>query len=336
MSPRRRPVRPTIYDVAREAGVSKSLVSLVLNDSSLVAEAKRHAVQEAIAKLGYRRSQAASALAADRTRTVGLVIDDFQNPSFVELLRGLRAAVGPQGFHVAIREHYREGDDFVSAIDGFLDSQVDALVIAAEPGRDLPALGVPTVLEGTRLHRVDGADTVESDQRLGVQQLMGHLRSVGHRRIGHVTGAGGAAAVRLEAYLEAMAAVGEAPRFAGRSNETNEDGGYAGAVELVRRHPDVTAVFAANDTMALGARAALREAGREVPRDVALIGYDNSHLARSRFLDLTTVDSHAYDAGVACGEAILRRLAEPDLPPAAVVVPSTLVVRSSSVTVPRS
>ncbi|MHA6507897.1 LacI family DNA-binding transcriptional regulator [Tessaracoccus sp. Y1736] len=336
MSPRRRPSRPTIYDVAREAGVSKSLVSLVLNDSPLVAEAKRHAVQEAIAKLGYRRSQAASALAADRTRTVGLVIDDFQNPSFVELLRGLRAAVGPQGFHVAIREHYREGDDFVSAIDGFLDSQVDALVIAAEPGRDLPALGVPTVLEGTRLHRVDGADIVESDQRLGVQQLMGHLRSVGHRRIGHVTGAGGAAAVRLEAYLEAMAEVGEAPRFAGRSNETNEDGGYAGAVELVRRHPDVTAVFAANDTMALGARAALREAGREVPRDVALIGYDNSHLARSRFLDLTTVDSHAYDAGVACGEAILRRLAEPDLPPAAVVVPSTLVVRSSSVTVPRS
>lgn len=151
-----------------------------------------------------------------------------------------------------------------------------------------------------------------------------------------MTGAGGAAAVRLEAYLEAMAAVGEAPRFAGRSNETNEDGGYAGAVELVRLHPDVTAVFAANDTMALGARAALREAGREVPRDVALIGYDNSHLARSRFLDLTTVDSHAYDAGVACGEAILRRLAEPDLPPAAVVVPSTLVVRSSSVTVPRS
>lgn len=333
MSPRRRPVRPTIYDVAREAGVSKSLVSLVLNDSTLVAEAKRQAVQDAIAKLGYRRSQAASALAADRTRTVGLVIDDFQNPSFVELLRGLRSAVGPQGFHVAIREHYREGDTFVNAIDGFLDSQVDALVVAAEPGRDLPTLGVPTVLEGTRLHRIDDADTVESDQRHGVEQLMGHLRSAGHRRIGHVTGAGGAAAVRLQAYLEAMEAQGEAARFAGGSNETNEDGGYAGAVELLRRHPDVTAVFAANDTMALGARAALREAGREVPRDVALIGYDNSHLARSRFLDLTTVDSHAYDAGVACGEAILRRLAEPDLPPASVVVPSTLVVRSSSATV---
>jgi len=193
VSPRRRPVRPTIYDVAREAGVSKSLVSLVLNDSSLVAEPKRQAVQDAIAKLGYRRSQAASALAADRTRTVGLVIDDFQNPSFVELLRGLRAAVGPQGFHVAIREHYRDGDTFVNAIDGFLDSQVDALVVAAEPGRDLPTLGVPTVLEGTRLHRIDDADTVESDQRHGVDQLMEHLRSAGHRRIGHVTGAGGAA-----------------------------------------------------------------------------------------------------------------------------------------------
>ncbi|MBB1511174.1 LacI family DNA-binding transcriptional regulator [Tessaracoccus sp. MC1627] len=336
MSPRRRPSRPTIYDVAREAGVSKSLVSLVLNDSPLVADAKRQAVHEAIATLGYRRSHAASALAADRTRTVGLVIDDFQNPSFVELLRGLRTLLGPQGFHVAIREHYRDGDELINAVDGFLDSQVDALVIAAEPGRDLPALGVPTVLEGTRLHGIDGADTVESDQRHGVHQLMEHLRSGGHRRIGHVTGAGGAAGARLAAYLEAMAAEDEDPLYAGGSNETNEDGGYAGAVELLRRHPEVTAVFAANDTMALGARAALREAGREVPRDVALIGYDNSHLARSRFLDLTTVDSHGHDAGIACGEAILRRLAEPDLPPAAVVVPSTLVVRSSSVTVPRS
>ncbi|MHA6513464.1 LacI family DNA-binding transcriptional regulator [Tessaracoccus sp. Z1128] len=335
MSPTPRPTRPTIYDVAREAGVSKSLVSLVLNDSDLVAAAKRTAVLEAIDKLGYRRSRAAANLASKRTKTVGLIIDDFQNPWFVEVLRGLRAALGPEGMHVAIREQHEVGGALVNAVDGFLDNQVDALVIAAEPGRQLPDLGIPTVVEGTRLHDVTGADHVVSDQELGVRLLMQHLHSLGHERIGHVTGQGGAAAKRREAYLEFMGSIGQEPRVAGQPNPTNEDGGYAGTVELLRRHPDVTAVFAANDTMALGARAALREVGREVPADAALIGYDNSQFARSRFLDLTTVDNRGFDVGVACGELILRRLADPEASVQSVVIPSRLVVRSSSVTVPR-
>lgn len=336
MSPTTRPARPTIYDVAREAGVSKSLVSLVLNGSDLVAAPKRAAVLEAINKLGYRRSRAAANLASQRTKTVGLVIDDFENPWFVDLMHGLRTALGPHGFHVAIREHHRAGGGLVNAIDGFLDTQVDALVVAAEPGHDFPDLGVPTVVEGYRLATVHGADKVSSDQALGAQQLLQHLQSLGHERIGHVTGVGGSAAHRLHAYQEFMASIGQEPRVAGHLNETNEEGGYAGTVELLRRHPNVTAVFAANDTMALGSRAALREVGWEVPGDVALVGFDNSQLARSRFLDLTTVDNRGFDVGVACGEAILRRLADPTVAPTSVVIPSRLVVRSSSVTLPRS
>ena len=110
--------------------------------------------------------------------------------------------------------------------------------------------------------------------------------------------------------------------------------GYVGTVELLRRHPEVTAVFAANDTMALGARAALREVGREVPEDVALVGFDNSLLANSRFLDLTTVDNRGFDIGVAAGEALLRRLADADAVPEHIVIPSRLVVRSSSASAP--
>lgn len=335
MTSRPRPARPTIYDVAREAGVSKSLVSLVLNDSELVSDAKREAVKAAIAKLGYRPSRAAANLAADRTYTVGMVIDDFQNPWFVEVLHGVRVAMGPKGFHVAIREHYRMGDRFVNAIDGFLDTQVDALLIAAEPGHDFDQLGIPTVIEGTRLHTVAGADHVSSDQELGVGLVLRHLQSLGHRRIGHVTGVGGSARHRLEAYQRVMQSIGEPARFAGERNETNEEGGYAGAVELLRRHPEITAVFAANDTMALGARAALREVGREVPGDVALVGYDNSQLARSRFLDLTTIDNRGFDVGLACGDALLRRLNDPDAPVEEIVIPSRLVIRSSSASAPR-
>lgn len=334
MTSKPRPARPTIYDVAREAGVSKSLVSLVLNGSSLVSAAKSEAVNEAIAKLGYRPSRAAANLAADRTHTVGLVIDDFQNPWFVELLQGIRVSMGPLGFHIAIREHYEVGDRFVNAIDGFLDTQVDALVIAAEPGHDFPDLGIPTVIEGTRLHTVAGCDHVSNDVNLGVGLALKHLQSLGHRTIGHVTGLGGSAEGRLRAYLQFMELAGEPARYAGERNHTNEDGGYLGTAELLRRHPEVTAVFAANDTMALGARAALREVGREVPSDVALVGYDNSLLARSRFLDLTTVDNRGFDSGVACGEVLLRRLNGTAAEPENIVISPRLVVRSSSVPAP--
>ena len=226
------------------------------------------------------------------------------------------------------------GDRFVTAIDGFLDTQVDGLLIAAEPGRDFKPLGIPTVVEGRRQNGVAGADSVISDQELGVGLVMRHLQSLGHRRIGHVTGVGGSAGHRLDVYCRAMAAIDEPPRHAGERNPTNEEGGYAGTVELLRRYPEVTAVFAANDTMALGARAALREVGREVPSDVALVGYDNSLLARSRFLDLTTVDNRGFDVGVTCGEALLRRLAAPDAELQHIVIPSRLVVRSSSISVP--
>lgn len=329
--PKQQPApRPTIYDVAREAGVSKSLVSLVLNDSPLVSEPKRTAVREAISRLGYRPSRAAATLAARRTRVVGLVIDDFQNPWFVSLLHGLRDVVGPEDLHVAVREHYQVGGRTVNAVEGFLNSQVDALLIAGEPGHAFDKLGVPTVLLGTRLHDVAGADHVVSDEALGVRLVMAHLRERGHERIGHVTGLGGSARMRLGAYLEDVAAAGEEPRYAGEEFETNEEGGYRGTLHLLDRHPDVTAVFAANDTMALGARAALRERGREVPDDVALAGYDDSLLAQSRFLDLTTVDARGRDVGNVCGEVLLRRLADPAKEVETVVVAPRLIVRSST------
>lgn len=322
--------KPTIYDVALAAGVSKSLVSLVLNESPLVSDEKREAVQRAIAELGYRPSRAAANLAAASTRTVGLVVDAFDNPWFVGLLDGLRTTLAPHGYHVAIQEHYELDGTFVNAISEFLDSQVDALVIAAEPGANLPRIGVPTVVEGTRLHRVPGADEVRSDQESGVRLILDHLHAQGHIRIGHVTGAGGSARFRTGVYEQWMGERGVEPRVAGAGNETNEEGGYLGGVDLLAAYPDVTAILAANDTMALGVRAALREAGRSVPNDVALAGYDNSQLARSRFLDLTTVDSRGEEVGMACGAALLRRLEDPGAPRSRAVVQPSLIVRSST------
>lgn len=323
--------RPTIYDVAAEAGVSKSLVSLVLNDSELVSAAKRGAVLAAIARLGYRPSRAAAALAAARTRTVGVLIDDYRNPWFVDLLSGIRQVLEPAGYLLTVAEQRASRGD--EALDGFLGSRVDALVVAGELASDHVDLGIPTAVVGGRDHDVAGADHIASDEAAGVRLVLGHLAEFGHRRIGHVTGLGGSAHRRLAAYVEGMAALGEPARVSGGDEETNEEGGYAGTARLLAAHPEVTAVFAANDTMALGARAALKEAGRRVPEDTSLVGYDDSLLARARFLDLTTVDSRNDEVGIATGTALLQRLEQPDGPPANVVVQPRLVVRSSSVAV---
>lgn len=322
--------RVTIYDVANEAGVSKSLVSLVLNGSDQVSDEKRTAVRSAIQKLGYRPSRAAANLAAARTRTIGVVVDDFRNPWFVELLDGLRAVLGRQGFQVAIEEHHELDGRRVNAVDGFLNSQVDGLVIAAEPGRHFDQVGVPTVLVGERLHQVQGADRVTSDPRVGIGLAVDHLRAQGHEAIGYVTGAGGSAHARLGAYVDVMRELGLEPRFVGGDNDTNEEGGYLGTRLLFEQHPEVSAVLAANDTMALGALAALRELALRVPEDVALVGYDNSLLARSRLLDLTTVDNRGQEVGELVGRIILARLKEPRRAPQEMVMSPRLVVRSSS------
>ena len=323
--------RPTIYDVARAAGVSKSLVSLVLNGSDLVSEPRRRAVLAAMESLGYRPSRAATTLAAARSHVVGVLIDDYRNPWFVELLHGLREALVPHGYHLTVADLLTSGGSPMDALEGFLGEHVDALVVAAELGRDHDDLGVPTVVVGNREHAVSNADRVTSDERAGVRLLLQHLVAHGHRRIGHVTGVGGSARWRLDAYCEVLGELGEDVRWAGSTYDTNEEGGYRGTVELLARHPEVTAVFAANDTMALGARAALREASREVPADVALVGYDDSLLAKARYLDLTTVDSRNADVGRAAGGALLRRLSEPAAAATNVVIEPRLVVRSSSV-----
>jgi len=320
--------RPTIYDVARAAGVSKSLVSLVLNESELVSPQRREAVLAAIARLDYRPSHAAATLAAARSRTIGVVIDDYRNPWFVDLLEGMRAEVTVKGYRLAVAEQRSATTD--EALEGFLGGRADAIVVAGELIADQPDLGVPCVVIGVRERNVAGADHVSSDEASGVRLALDHLAVLGHRRIGHVTGRGGSARARLAAYRRWVERLGEAPLVAGAAQETNEAGGYAGAVELLKAHPEVTAVLAANDTMALGARAALAEAGRQVPGDVALVGYDDSLLARARYLDLTTVDSRNYEVGLAAGRALLRRLDVPDAPPLTEVIAPRLVVRTST------
>jgi DNA-binding LacI/PurR family transcriptional regulator len=333
--------RPTIYDVAQRAGVSKSLVSLVLRGSPHVSGARREAVEAAIEELGYRPSRAAAALASQRTRTVGVLIDDFHNPWFVELLGGLRSVLDPAGYTASVADLQLDAASGRNPVDGFLAQHVDALVVAAEPGPGaLDGVRVPIVVAGTRelgtAH--DGArpgggpvaDVVAGDDELGARLATEHLIGLGHRQIGHLTGRSGPGLHRRRGYEAAMAAAGLTPRVTGEDGGTAETDGYAAARTLLDADPTLTAIVAGNDVMAVGALAALRERGLSVPGDVSVVGHDDSPLAAYRYLQLTSVDGHSREVGAAAARTLLSRLDHPDAPPHRELLTPELVVRGST------
>ncbi|MCD4852740.1 LacI family transcriptional regulator [Arthrobacter sp. AK01] len=330
-SPRAR--RTTLYDVATQAGVSPSLVSLFLKDPGRISEKRRVAVQQAISELGYRPSRAATTLASSRTKSIGLVIDDYRNLWFVDLLRGMESVLSDRGYQVMLADS-RPGENRIrEATDGLLAMHVDALVLAAEPSEAmLSRTWVPTVVAGWRKGVPVGADLITNDDDGGGSMAANHVLGLGHVRIGHLSGSDGASAHRRAGFLRAVEAAGVEPVIS-ESDGTSEEDGYAAACRLLEHRPDTTAIFAANDTMALGAFAAIKARGLSVPRDVSVIGYDNSPLAKSRYLDLTSVDNRSDLVGVDAAHRLLARIEDPTLQPERTLIEPALVLRGTTSTV---
>lgn len=323
--------RPTIYDVAKRAAVSPSLVSLVLQNPAKVSEKRREAVLAAMSELGYRPSRAATALASSQTKSIGLVIDDFRNPWFVDLLRGMESVLSPHGYQVTVADSRPGENRITEATDGLLAMHVAGLVIAAEPSEAMLAgTWVPTVVAGWRKGIPDGADLITNDDDAGGRLAASHLLELGHTRIGHLSGSDGAAAHRREGFRSRMLEAGLEVRVVGQSGGTSEEDGYTAACWILDHHPDTTALFAANDTMALGAFAAAKARGLSVPEDLSVIGYDNSPLAKSRFLDITTVDNRSDIVGADAARTLLARIQDPALEPGRKLIEPALVVRGTT------
>lgn len=328
---RSRTRRPTIYDVAKQAGVSPSLVSLVLQNPVRVSEKRRDAVQAAITELGYRPSRAATALASSRTKSIGLVIDDYRNLWFVDLLRGMESVLTEEGYRVMLADS-RPGENRISeAVDGLLAMHVDGLVIAAEPSASMLAgAGVPTVVAGWRNGVPVGADLITNDDDGGGAMAADHLLGLGHTRIGHLSGFGGAAAHRRAGFAGRIRDAGADMRVVGEVGGTSEEDGYASACWLLDHHPDTTAIFAANDTMALGAFGAIKARGLAVPSQISVIGYDNSTLAKSRYLELTSVDNRSDLVGKDAAKVLLARIESGAPSSGRTLIAPTLVVRGTT------
>jgi DNA-binding LacI/PurR family transcriptional regulator len=319
----------TIYDVAARAGVSKSLVSLVLQRSPRVSQQRREAVLKAIQELDYRPSTAAVSLAGTRSRTIGVVLDDFRNQWFVDLLTGLREALQDQGHRLVVADRFLNTGLDVSPVEGFLSMRVEGLVIAGEPDTDLaiPA-STPLVIAGGRVS-IPRADTVANDDRAGGAMAAEHLLTLGHTHIGFIGASSAASDERRTGFSAGVDRRAEVATVV-LPGEPTEGAGSRALGQLLDERPEVTAVFAANDVMALGALSELAERGLRVPEDVSVIGYDDTPLAATRYVGLTSIDDRSVEIGRGAGERLLARIADPTLAATEVLVEPRLVARRTT------
>jgi DNA-binding LacI/PurR family transcriptional regulator len=341
------PKRPTSADVATEAGVSRTTVSFVLNgrtDVKIPAET-RERVLDAAERLDYHPHAPARQLAGGRSHILALVLR--QTPEQIaadavlaETLRGLASAARAKGFRVMVEPLSPEGPD--SSYAGLLRAQhADGLVISG-PRIDDPQLlalvrdGFPLVLQGSLpdLH----VTSVDVDNVAGARGAVEHLIGLGHRRIACITNAPlvyTAAQARLTGYRLALEAAG-LPVDAGliATGDFDAPSGHAAMHDLLGR-ASFEAVFVASDVVALGAIGALREAGRKVPDDVSVVGFDDIPLAAYFDPPLTTVRLPASELGQAAGRALLERIADPTAAPRRTLLPTELIVRASTAS-PRS
>nr|WP_296766912.1 LacI family DNA-binding transcriptional regulator [Rhodococcus sp. (in: high G+C Gram-positive bacteria)] len=307
--------RPTILDVAARAGVSKSLVSMVLRGEEGVSEPRRDAVMRAMTELGYRPNAAARSLVQQRTNTIGAVLSNLANPWFIDLLGAMRTSLTHNGFNLFLAE----GDDLASdssILDAFVEARVDGLLcVGTLPVTDqLVALtsSVPTVVASAREPDLPYVDVVTGDDRLGASAATGHLIELGHKRIAQLAGTGRVAELRAAGYEDEMVRRGLREFLRTEVSDRSENGDATAAENLLGgSHDRPTAVLANNDYAALIVMSTARAHGLTVPNDLSVVGYDNTRLARTDYISLTTVDNSYSEMGALAVERLLARIREP-------------------------
>jgi DNA-binding LacI/PurR family transcriptional regulator len=332
---------PTLEQVAARAGVGRGTASRVINGSSQVSPRTREAVLQAVADLGYVPNQAARALVTRRTGMVALVIAEseeriFGEPFFAGVLRGISAELADASRQLVLSlvqsaEQAERLHAFLSPahVDGVLALSIHddgALPV------DLSARGIPTVLGG-RSERWPEASYVDVDNRSGARVAVEHLLRRGRRTVATITGPAGMTAGRdrRDGYADALRDAGHAvdPSLTAEG-DFSEASGHAAMRALLERRPHLDAVFAASDLMALGAVRALREAGRSVPGDVGVVGFDGIPQGASHEPPLTTVVQPLDRLGREMARMVLRHVDGTPAGPEQLVLPVELTVGGTS------
>lgn len=302
--------RPSISDVALQAGVSKAAVSKVIRNAYGVSPAMRQRVESAIEELAYRPRVAARVMRG-ASFTIGFEVPHLGNDFFTQITEGAAAKLTGSGYQLILAPGlgYLSGTE---VLDALVDRQVDGIIAISSDVEsewlDRLATHIPLVLLG-RHDRSQGYDTVTDDDRAGVDLIMDHLFDLGHQRITHLTIKPptdmAPQAPRLKAYCDRMEQAGLEPQvvFSGAA----EHDAYDAARALLDGDRRPTAIFAGNDTLAIGVLRAIAEDDRAA-QDISVVGYDNIDLAGHPLISLTSVDQFGLDMGKTAIELLMQRI----------------------------
>lgn len=312
----------TLADVARLSGVVPMTVSRAINGSGYVSDEVRKRVLKAASQLNYRPNLSARQLKGSKLNAIGVLLPDVANPFSTELVSGVKQVFDEAGFATFIATTNRSPEQEKAGLQAFCDHRVDGMIVATRGTRIGDSVlkrtaqqRIPMVTIG-RPVQISGVDSVTADHEAGAYDVVKHLLSLGHRRIGFlgISPEDGHTLRRYCGYLKALEGAGihpipeytvgppGAPAFA-----TQEDG-YEGLMRLARLRRAPTAVFARNDFAAIGALRAAHQLGLSIPGDIAIAGFDNIPLAAFTTPPLTTADQSIRQQGVAAARFLLERI----------------------------
>ncbi|HUG86816.1 MAG TPA: LacI family DNA-binding transcriptional regulator [Euzebya sp.] len=332
--------RPTIIDVAKAAGVSKSLVSLVMRGAPNVSPSSRAAVLQAAERLGYRPNAVARSLVQGRSYVIGVMVSDLANPFFIDVIAGATDAAYAADHRALINTGGRDEVKEADAIDTLLRLQVDGIVVAGaivDPAvLERVGADTPTVITN-RASRSKVIDSIVIDDRGGNALAVDHLVELGHRRIAHISGGRGAGARnRLTGYRQAMSRHGLESYGTVVPGSYTERGGADGIAALLAIDHRPTAIIAPNDVAAVGALEALTAEGLDVPGDISLVGFDDTYLAGLGHIDLTSVRQDAALMGARAVEMLIERADGRRSRTRHLMLEPSLTIRSSTAPPPRT
>jgi DNA-binding LacI/PurR family transcriptional regulator len=321
-------------DVAREAGVSRALVSLVVRGSPKVSEERRARVLAAATQLGYRPNGWARGLASRRTRMIGVLLNELHNPFYAEIMDGIDAGATEAGYRVLLGTAGSRAGGERTALETFLELRADGAILVGPrlPGAAIAqiASSLPVVVVARGM-RSPAVDSITNDERRGARLVVEHLVGLGHRAIAHVDGGGGAGApARRLGYQEAMREAGLAREIRIVPGDYTDLAGAAAADVMLRSRRVPTAVFAANDLVAAAMIDRFESAGLGVPADISIVGHDNTFLAGLHHISLTTVDQPRPEMGRRAMALLVERMDHARTRAVNVKVTPSLVVRSTT------
>ena len=325
----------TIRQVARASGLSVATISRVLNGKGQVREATRRKVITAAAALRWSPHGAARSLTTNETKTVGVVLPDIHGEFFSEVIRGIDVTARRNGFHVLVSSSHSdraETENVLRAMRGRVDGVVVmSPTIPARALKDNLPDGLPVVLLNCVAGK--GFDSISIDNCGGAVAMVRHLSALGHRRIAFLAGPAGNhdAAERRRGWRRAIRAAGVIPSEGWEiPGNFGEESGFRAGMQFLRLSPRPTAIFAANDAMAIGCLAALQEAGVSVPREIAVTGFDDIPFARYTAPPLTSIHVSIGDLGARAMERLLAAIGGgTGHTHQHETLPTTLVVRAS-------